>query len=147
MMLNLMLLAAILIGAAFATQPAINAVAGSAFGSTFPAAALSLGISFIAAALVTIVLGTTPTWPSVAALPWWVVFGGLIGVLVVAGGVAIVPVTGAALFFVCMVSGQLIGSILLDHFGAFGLAVKELTTTRLLGVGLAITGVVLVRYG
>ena len=146
-MLNFTLLAAVLIGAAFAMQPAINAAAGSAFGSAFPAAALSLGISFVAAALVTMALGATPDWAAFSALPWWVVFGGLIGVLVVAGGVAIVPITGAALFFVCLVSGQLIGALLLDHFGGFGMQVKELNPTRLAGVGLAIAGVVLVRYG
>ena len=146
-MLNLTLIIATLIGAAFAMQPAINAAAGGAFGSAFPAAALSLGISFVAAALVTLILGATPTWAAFAALPWWVVFGGLIGVLVVAGGVAIVPITGAAMFFVCLVAGQLIGSILLDHFGAFGMTVRELTPTRIAGAALAIAGVVLVRFG
>jgi transporter family-2 protein len=146
-MLNLTLLVAVLIGAAFAMQPAINAVAGGAFGSAFPAAALSLGISLIAASLVMIALGTTPSLAAFATLPWWVVFGGLIGVLVVAGGAAIVPITGAALFFVCFIAGQLIGSLLLDHFGGFGLAVRELGLTRLTGVGLATGGVVLVRYG
>ncbi len=146
-MLNLTLLVAVLIGACFATQPVINAVAGQAFGSALPAAALSVAITFVLTAGLTVATGTTPSIGAVMALPWWIVLGGVIGVLVVAGAAAIVPVTGAALFFVCFVAGQLGASVLLDHFGAIGLAVREISPLRLLGVIMAFGGVLCVRFG
>ena len=73
--------------------------------------------------------------------------GGLIGVLVVAGSAAIVPVTGAAMFFVCLIAGQLLGSVALDHFGAFGLPEIQISPIRLIGVVLALAGVLLVQFG
>ena len=66
-------------------------------------------------------------------------------------GPAIVPVigtvTGAAAFFVCLIAGQLLGSILLDHIGAFGLPIREIGTLRLLGIHLVFSGVILAHYG
>ena len=144
---NLYFLAAILIGAAFACQPAINAVAAKALGSALPATVLSVGITFGVSVVIMVATGTVPAVGAFSTLPWWVIIGGLIGVLVVAGGAAIVPVTGAALFFVCMIAGQLLGSVLLDHFGAFGLVVNRISWPRVLGVVLTFGGVMLVRFG
>ena len=146
-MTNLYLLAAVLIGAAFACQPAINAVAAKALGSPLPATVVSVAITFLASAVIMVATGTTPSVQAMTSLPWWIILGGLIGVLVVGGGVAIVPVTGVALFFVCMIAGQLMGSVLLDHIGAFGMAVREVTAPRLIGIVLALAGVLLVRFG
>lgn len=141
------LLAACAIGAAFAAQPGINAAAAKILGSPFPAAVLSVSITLLASTIIMIAGRTTPSWDMIAHLPWWVIIGGLIGVLVVGGGAAIVPATGAAIFFVCLIAGQLVGSILFDHIGAFGLPVREITLTRMTGVLLTFLGVILVRYG
>ena len=145
-MTNLYLLAAILIGMAFACQPAINSVAAKALGSPWPATVLSVAITLLAAILVMLVTKTTPSAQMFAALPWWIVIGGIIGVLVVGGGVAIVPVTGVALFFVCLIAGQLIGSLILDQIGAFGLEVRQISLPRLAGVVLTFAGILLVRF-
>ncbi|MEM8630057.1 MAG: DMT family transporter [Pseudomonadota bacterium] len=146
-MTNLYLVAAVLIGAAFACQPGINAAAAKVLGSPFPATVLSVGITLLASAVVMVATKTTPPLSSVAALPWWVVIGGLIGVVVIGAGVVMVPITGIALFFVCMIAGQLLGSVFLDHVGAFGLAVREVSPVRLGGVALAFVGVLLVSFG
>ena len=80
------LLAAVGIGAVFAAQPAINAVAAKGLGSAIPATVLSVAITLLASVAIMIVGRTTPTWEVATALPCWVVLGGLIGVLVVGGG-------------------------------------------------------------
>lgn len=146
-MTNIYLVIAVLIGMAFACQPAINSVAAKTLGSPWPATALSVGITLAASILVMIVTRTTPTMEMMVGLPWWIMIGGLIGLLVVGGGVAIVPVTGVALFFVCMIAGQLLGSVLLDQIGAFGLPVREVTLPRLAGICVTFAGVFLVRFG
>jgi transporter family-2 protein len=70
---------------------------------------------------------------------------------VLGGGTVIVPmispVTGAAAFFVCLIAGQLFGSILLNHIGAFGLPIREIGTLRLVGIHLVFSGVILAHYG
>ena len=143
----LYLLAAVGIGAIFAAQPAINGAAAKVLGSAIPATVLSVAITLAASALVMVIGRTTPTWEMATALPWWVVLGGLIGVLVVGGGAFIVPTTGAAVFFVCLIAGQLIGSVLLDHIGAFGLEVRTISPSRVFGILLTLVGVFCVRYG
>ena len=115
-MLNTTLLIAVLIGAAFAAQPSINAAAAQIFGSAIPAAVLSIAITLVASAVLMFVTKTVPTVEMVKALPWWVVFGGLIGVAVVAGGATIVPITGVALFFVCFVNSLPIIRLFMNDF-------------------------------
>lgn len=146
-MTNIYLAIAVLIGVAFACQPAINSVAAKALGSPWPATVVSVAITLAGSIAVMIATRTTPTMDMMGGLPWWIVIGGIIGVLVVGGGVAIVPVTGVALFFVCLIAGQLLGSVFLDHLGAFGLPVREVSLARLAGICLTFVGVFLVRFG
>jgi transporter family-2 protein len=80
-------------------------------------------------------------------LPWWVIFGGLIGAVFVSGGIILVPVMGVASFFVCLIAGQLVGAVVADAIGAFGLEPRALSARKLAGVALAFAGVVLVRSG
>lgn len=141
------LLSAVAIGMAFATQPAINGAAVKTLGSPVAAAALSVAITLIACLVILPFSSGTIKPSALISLPWWIVLGGLIGAFVVAGGAAIAPVTGAALFFVCLICGQLVGSVLVDHFGAFGMTEKPVNLTKIAGVALALGGVVLVRMG
>ena len=54
---------------------------------------------------------------------------------------------GVALFFVCVVAGQLIGASLADHFGAFGMEVKPVSLMKAAGLLLVLAGAVLVQRG
>lgn len=142
-----LLLVTFLIGMSFSLQPAINAAAARALGSPVSAAALSVGITLFACLILMPIFGATVSVSSLLNLPWWVVFGGLIGAGVVAGGAAIAPITGAALFFVCLIAGQLVGSVIVDASGAFGMAVRDLSITKIVGVAFVLGGVLLVRFG
>ena len=141
------LLATLLIGMIFSQQPAINAVSAKGLGSPVAGAALSISVTLICLLVLLPFSGGTLRPSAVAALPWWVVFGGVIGGFVVAGGAAIAPITGAALFFIFLVAGQLLGAAAADHFGAFGLPERPLSLTRAAGLALVIAGALLVRRG
>ena len=58
-----------------------------------------------------------------------------------------VPRLGVAMTVILMVAGQILISVLLDHFGALGVPKQPLNLTRLLGVALVFGGVLLVRRG
>lgn len=140
------ILAAVLMGAALSLQPAINATIARVLGSPLLAAGISISISLV------VVLALWLAWGKAAGdfsqfkyLPWWVVLGGIVGAIFVAGAIVTAPVLGVALFFVCMVAGQLIGSTLIDQFGAFGLEVKPVNTMKIIGLGLVILGAALVQ--
>jgi transporter family-2 protein len=46
-----------------------------------------------------------------------------------------------------MVGGQLLMSVILDHFGAFGIEPRPVNLARLGGLGLVVLGVLMVRRG
>ena len=139
-------LGAFLIGLAFAQQPLINAAVARTLGSPVAAAILSVSVTCLCL-LPLLPLGGTLRPTVVAALPWWAVCGGLIGVLIVAGSASLVPLTGAALFVVCLVAGQLSGAAIADHVGAFGLPVRAASPRRLVGLAFVVLGAILVQRG
>lgn len=142
------ILAAIFIGVIFSLQPVINAAVARTIGTPLSAGVLSVSITLTCLIILSQIQGGGNLRPSnIITLPWWAIFGGLIGVFAVAGLATIAPVTGAAVLFVCMVAGQLIGSAAADHFGAFGLDVRPLSLMRIMGLILVFAGALLVRKG
>lgn len=138
--------AAFLIGAAISLQPPINASMAQGLGSSLLAASVSIFISLVFVIILWLSLGQgTGDISQFTILPWWVIIGGIAGVIFVAGGIIIAPETGVAIFFVCVVAGQLIGSALLDQFGIFGLSVKPLNLMKITGISLVLIGAFLVQ--
>jgi Putative inner membrane exporter, YdcZ len=78
-------------------------------------------------------------------IPWWAWSGGLFGAIFIGLGIFLVPQMGAATFLALLVTGQMLGSIIFDHFGWLGLTQRPVDAPRLLGVALFIEGVVLIR--
>jgi transporter family-2 protein len=96
---------------------------------------------------VIVMLLIRPTAPSSTALrsaPWWNWIGGPLGALIVLSGAALTTRLGAAAFIAAVVGGQLLSSILLDHFGWMNLAQRPLTMSRCIGAILVFIGVLLV---
>ena len=146
-MLPYMLVAALL-GVVVAFQPLTNAILARAIGSAFGAAAISIAVAGLGALLMIGVTGRGDiTRATLASVPWWVYLAGLVGTVFVAGGVVIAPVTGALLFFACVVAGQLVGALLADHFGLFGVAIRHISVARLAGLALVLGGALLVQRG
>ena len=142
------MLAAIVVGALVSAQPPLNAILSRAVGSAYGATAISIFVAFACILMILLVTGSgNITRAALVSVPWWVYLAGFVGAIFVGAGVVIAPVTGALVFFVCVVAGQLIGSTLADHFGAFGLQVREISAGRLLGIALVLMGAVLVGRG
>jgi bacterial/archaeal transporter family-2 protein len=98
--------------------------------------------------MVLVALAHRDPLPSVAAavrIPWWAWSGGLFGAVFIGLAVILVPQLGAANFFVLLVTGQMVVSVALDHFGWLGLPQRSMDLQRLMGVVLLIGGVALSR--
>lgn len=136
------------IGACVALQPPINVVMARTLASPWLAVSVSIAISLVLALTMWATWGKAQAdFSQISALPWWVVIGGTVGVFFVIGGIAVAPVLGIAMFFVCVVAGQLFASTLIDHFGAFGAQVKPIDSVKVIGLVLVLIGVALVRRG
>jgi transporter family-2 protein len=142
------MLAAIVVGALVSMQPPLNAILSRAVGSAYGATLVSVFVALCTILVISTFTGRGQITPAaLVAVPWWVYLAGVVGALFVAAGVVIAPVTGALLFFVCILAGQLFGAMVMDHWGAFGLRIREISGLRVLGFGLVLSGAVMVLRG
>ena len=86
-----------------------------------------------------------PSLAMVTSLPWWAYLGGFCGATYVLVSLLSVPKLGAILLIVCLTAGQLIASVLIDHFGWVGYDIRPLTLSRICGVLCMIVGIYLVQ--
>lgn len=140
------LLIAFGLGVLVSMQPAINAQIAAILGGPLFAAGSSITISLVMIASAWIVAGQDgQEWSKLLTLPWWALIGGAAGALFVLLAIVVAPKLGVAMFFVCVVSGQVIGAAILDHIGAFGMEVRSLNWSRVLGVLFVIIGAALTQ--
>lgn len=136
---------ALLLGVVLATQIATNKQLGESLQNFYIPAAMNMGIGLIATIILTFVM--TQQWPSremAQNAPWygWIA-GGLLGTTYLTGSILLAPRLGAAALIGLVVAGQLLFSVLLDHFGWLGFEQHPAGIARvagclfmLLGVGL-----------
>ena len=140
-----LVLLAIAAGASISLQAAANASLRTNLQDARWATFFSI-IGTMATALI-FMLAIRPTLPSAVAMrgaPWWNWIGGPLGALIVLSGAALTPRLGAAAFIASVVGGQLLCSILLDHFGSMNLPQQPITATRFIGAAMVFGGVLLV---
>lgn len=141
----LVMILVVLAGGATALQAPTNARLATAVASPVNAAFISFAVGTVALGLLAMALQARPDMAASRALPWWVWIGGLYGAVFVVSAAWGVPRLGVALTITLMVAGQLLVSVLLDHFGAMGVPKQPLNLTRVAGVALVLAGVLLVR--
>ena len=71
--------------------------------------------------------------------------GGLLGSFYVFASVILTPRLGAATTVALILTGQVLASIGIDHFGLLRVTSQEATPLRLLGAGLIVAGVLFVQ--
>jgi transporter family-2 protein len=149
-MTNLYLLAMVIAGAAVATQIAINARLGVVTGSALWTANISFAVTMLlglAALAIALLLGSpAPSSAALAAAPRWIWLGGAGGATYVLMAIVLADRLGAALLSAAGILGQLGLSLLIDHYGWFGMPINRLSSLRLVGLALLIAGVVLIRW-
>lgn len=131
---------------ALTTQFAVNSQLRNVVGGPVMAAAISFIIGALAlTAIALIVDRNLPQIDQVIGSPWWVWTGGILGAFFVLSSIVLTPRLGAAATVGLFLAGQMIASVVIDHFGLLGAAVNEATLLRLLGVALVLGGVFLVQ--
>ena len=141
----LAMIAVVLGGAATALQAPTNAKLMTAVGSPVNAAFVSFAVGTAALGLIALMLQTRPDMAAARALPAYAWVGGLYGAIFVVAAAWGVPRLGVATTIILMVAGQLLLSIVLDHFGAMGMPKQPISWGRVAGVGLVVAGVLMVR--
>ncbi len=142
----LYLLIALLAGAMMPTQAATNNKMAAFVDSPVLAAFVSFIVGTIAlfayVLLSGIPLGNLADVRNAPAIAW---IGGFLGAFFVASTVMLVPRLGVAMTFSLIIAGQMIVTLIIDHFGLLGIPVKEISLARIGGILLITVGVVLIR--
>ncbi len=140
-------LLAVAAGACIALQATANSKFRENLASPGYAAFFSICGTFVTACV--LMLALRPPYPSGEAIrsaPWWNWVGGPLGAMIVLAGATLTNRLGAAAFIALVVGGQLMCSMLLDHFALMGLAEKAITPGRAFGAVLVVAGVVCIKY-
>lgn len=87
-----------------------------------------------------------PDLESLKQGPWWAWAGGACGVAVVISGLTLFPRIGPLLLLSSFVAGQIVSSLVVDHFALVGAARREINAGRLGGALLVIGGVALIYF-
>lgn len=140
------LLLALIAGAMMPTQAAINNKMAAFVDSPVLAALISFFVGTIALLVYVVATGTPlsniASAKNAPAIAW---VGGLMGAFFVAAAVTLVPRLGVAMTFSVIIAGQMIITLILDHFGFLGLEQRPISIPRILGILLITSGVILIR--
>lgn len=130
-------------GIAIASQAPINARLGSVVGGSLAAAMISFGVGFVALFAINAMQRNLPGMETLRSVPLWVWSGGILGAYFVVMTTFSVSILGVVTMLAAMIFGQMVGGLLLDAVGAFGMPVREISWQRLAAVVLVGSGVLL----
>ncbi|MEO7385453.1 MAG: DMT family transporter [Gammaproteobacteria bacterium] len=141
----LLVFVAVLIGAGLSVQVGLNSQVRQHLGDPALAALANFLVGTVA--LLAYLLVVRADWPlasTLRAVPPTTWLGGLLGATYVAAAALLAPRLGSASLLALLIAGQLLMSLVLDHYGWIGFQAHAANPWRLLGAVLLVGGVVLI---
>ncbi|MFN4191477.1 MAG: DMT family transporter [Tabrizicola sp.] len=139
------LVAVVLGGTAIAMQAPINAALARELGGPVPAAAVSFAVGFVVLLVIALAQGKGAAFLDLPKVPAWTLLGGCLGAWYVLSAVWGVSHLGVLTLVSALILGQMTAAMVIDATGALGVAVREVTPTRIAAAGLVLAGVILSR--
>jgi transporter family-2 protein len=132
------------IGIALTIQTAINSQLREYLNSPLQAALLSFLVgTILLAILVFFQPAEKPGFATFVQLPWYLWLGGFLGVYAISLSIYAAPKLGFLTLSGLIIFGQLVTSMILDHFGLLGTGKTPVNWQRLLGGVVIFIGVLL----
>ncbi|MCA9053468.1 MAG: DMT family transporter [Planctomycetaceae bacterium] len=132
-------------------QAIINGRLGQMVGNPLLAALISFAGGTLALSLILLV--TTPGVPSLPQglnwedIPPYLLTGGLLGTVFVTAVLMLVPHIGAANVLAAAIVGQLLMSVVIDHFGILGIPQSPVSLLKVVGCATLVAGMFLIQRG
>lgn len=134
-------------GAALAAQAGVNAQLGRYIGHPLWATFISFAVGTVLLVPLLSAWGVpAPKLADALQAPWWIWTGGAIGLFFVTVALILTPQIGVAPFLAAMIAGQLVASLVIDHYGLIGLPVRPITFARVLGAAIVFAGVLIMQF-
>lgn len=132
-------------GSMITIQSVLNAALGKKtgnFGSVFVLTIVSILVLLL---LITLFPGTANFKQIPGTSEWYLYLGGVLGVVILATPIFLIPRIGATSMLTALVVGQLFLALIIDHLGLFGFPKIEINLTRVMGIILLISGAFLIK--
>jgi transporter family-2 protein len=137
---------AVVAGMMMPTQAAINNKLADYVHSPILSAFISFAVGTVALFLYILAtgipLGNLSLAKNAPLIAW---IGGILGAIFVASTIILVPRIGVALTFSLVIAGQMLVTLIIDHFGWLGVPEKPINLIRVTGAALITIGVILIR--
>ena len=132
------------VGIAMAFQTAINSQLREYLHSPLQAALLSFAVgTVVLSVLVFFQSAEKPSLAELSHIPWLLWIGGCLGVYAISMSIYTAPKLGFLTFSGLVIFGQILISMLIDHFGVLGTQQTPINWQRLLGGIIIFIGVLL----
>jgi len=143
----LLMFLTLLTGALLPIQAILNTRLGKQTGGSLMGSLLSFIVGLICLLVLNLVTNTSAVvnLKPATVMPWYIWLGGFLGAIFVGYITWVNQQQGVALTFALVVSGQVFCSLVIDHFGLLGSAVRTITLEKILGAVLIIAGIVLIK--
>lgn len=142
---SLVVLLMVVVGVQFAAQAPVNGGLGRTTGP-LAAALVSFLVGNVLLLLIVLGAGRMSGFSSIGEAPLWQLAGGLIGATYVALAATTIARIGAGVIAAVTVTGQLACSVVVDHYGWFGIEVHDVSGFRILGLLLLLAGAMAMLY-
>jgi len=148
--MSIYVLLGVLIGVLLPNQSAINNRLRASVSTPWVMSAISFLVGTACLMVLTWATVGTVTFDAglVRSEPWWLWTGGLLGVIGMTTTVLLLPVIGALYSTALNLTAQVITTMIIDHFGFFGVPVYPASPWRLIGALIVVAAALLaVRAG
>lgn len=143
-------LLAVITGMVMASQSAINGHFGTVLHSSIYAVTISFTVSIALLSMLLFVKRIPFHYLAgfVTGLKsqWWIGIGGALGILFSLSSAWLVPILGTGEVVVCSLFGQLIMSTIIDQWGLFNARRNPVSWGKLIGIGVAFIGILLITF-
>lgn len=136
---------ALLSGAVLPIQAGLNARLGAAGQNAVYASTISFVVGTIGLIIYILITRQSVSLSGLREVPVYIWLGGLLGAFYVTAIVLLFPKLGPGLTFGLVVAGQMVVSILLEHFKVLVANPSPISFMKVLGVALVVIGVVIIR--
>lgn len=137
----------LLAGVLLPLQAGINSQLARSIDSVLAAALISFLVGTLGLLALVLLQRELPSLDNLRQLHAWHWLGGLLGAFFIATAAYASPRTGALVFMLLVLAGQMAMALVLDHFGWAGYREAPVSAGKLAGLVLVIAGIWLVQRG
>lgn len=136
-------------GLGITLQTTLNAQLAKGIGGDPVAAALfSFTVGAVCVGVYSLVRGEIiPSLIAISTQPWWSLLGGILGSCALLSYVVLAPRIGLSALLGLAIAGQILSSLMIDHFGLLGATERPVSLIKLAGTVIMLLGLIVALLG